>query len=447
VKKILLCTRLTADLNWGNGPSEKEIKEMVGSQNIREILDQMEKSLVFLEKNDLYYYSLSQKGLEAGFSGNELTDIMFRTLLESAFPKLREIVRKVPRVLFHLLCYHYRFPSHEHGLIHPLAEVKRHYSSIYSRLEDQQFFEFLFPHDIERDEYLIYDELLLNGLKDLGLIVPLELGVLEHILIRQFAPYRNQGKYYALNLDALEPFEALEKDFNMIDIEIILRTIKSFFPVLFKKEIGLADGHIDFLVESGKETIINTIIERLFSEGVAAPTIGNKRYKIKPDNSQKLLVYLRNLVRDDEFWYALLKGSVRPESPRGNFLVFVSYSTKDSELFRIPDMAKRLAYYEQIKDVLYWEEDAKEDIYQYMDENLRKCDIMLLFCSPNSDESEAVRNEWESAKKIGKPIIPVFMRKKYIPVLLNLRGVQYDPADFDKTIREIYERIMSRLVG
>jgi len=127
-------------------------------------------------------------------------------------------------------------------------------------------------------------------------------------------------------------------------------------------------------------------------------------------------------------------------------LVFVSYSTKDADIYKIRDLAENLTKYEKINDVLYWQEDMKDNIIKYMNDNLGKCDVMLLFCSPNALASEPVEKEWTAADIIGKPIIPVFNNPDHIPPLLKTRlGIQFDPFDFQKNINEIYNLILKKI--
>jgi len=96
-------------------------------------------------------------------------------------------------------------------------------------------------------------------------------------------------------------------------------------------------------------------------------------------------------------------------------LIFISYATVDSTLFQIPRLTKILISYPEIDEVLYWESDMHDDIYQYMDENLKLAKIILLFCSKSSLHSEAVKMEWRSALKLDKKIIPVFIEPDDIP--------------------------------
>lgn len=127
-------------------------------------------------------------------------------------------------------------------------------------------------------------------------------------------------------------------------------------------------------------------------------------------------------------------------------LVFVSYATKDAELFKIKEIAEILTSYEKIEDVLYWQEDMADNIIKYMSDNLANCDVMLLFCSPNALKSIPIEKEWTSADIMNKPIIPVFVKPDHIPPLLKSRlGVEFDTFDLQKTINEIYSLILKKI--
>jgi hypothetical protein len=129
-----------------------------------------------------------------------------------------------------------------------------------------------------------------------------------------------------------------------------------------------------------------------------------------------------------------------------NILIFVSYATKDADLFKIKEVANALTAHNDIKDVLYWQEDMKDNIIEYMDHNLGRCDIMLLFCSPNAIDSIPVKKEWTAADSMNLPIIPVFTNTKYIPPLLSSRlGTEFDPFDVQKNVEEIYKLIIKKL--
>jgi hypothetical protein len=127
-------------------------------------------------------------------------------------------------------------------------------------------------------------------------------------------------------------------------------------------------------------------------------------------------------------------------------LIFISYATVDSNFFQIPKLTRVLTSYPEIDQILYWESDMHDDIYRYMDSNLKRSKIVLLFCSKNSLYSEAVKMEWSSALKLNKRIIPVFLDPEHIPTLLTTKlGVQFKENDPFSSIEDIYNMILKKL--
>jgi len=129
-----------------------------------------------------------------------------------------------------------------------------------------------------------------------------------------------------------------------------------------------------------------------------------------------------------------------------NIKIFISYATVDSNYFRVSNIANLLTENPDIEKVFYWEEDLKDDIYEYMNQNLAKCDILLIFCSANANQSGPVQMEWQAALKIKKKIIPVFINESDIPPLLSTKlGVQFITNDIKKTADQIYQLILKKL--
>jgi hypothetical protein len=129
-------------------------------------------------------------------------------------------------------------------------------------------------------------------------------------------------------------------------------------------------------------------------------------------------------------------------------LVFISYATKDVDTFKVHDVAKKLTEFPEIENVLYWEEYMEDNIFEYMDENLSKCDVMILFCSEKALESVPVKKEWTAAEALGKPIIPVFYNPNHIPALLSSRlGIQFDFYDMEQNVRELRSLILKKVGG
>ena len=129
-----------------------------------------------------------------------------------------------------------------------------------------------------------------------------------------------------------------------------------------------------------------------------------------------------------------------------DFLVFVSYATIDSGFFEVSNISEKLKKYPRIGDILYWEEALKDDIYDFMNNNLEKCDVFLIFCSKHSKNSEPVQMEWKAALKLKKPIIPIFQTEDSIPALLSTKlGVHFNKEDISNTIEQVYNLILKKL--
>ncbi len=146
--------------------------------------------------------------------------------------------------------------------------------------------------------------------------------------------------------------------------------------------------------------------------------------------------------------YELNTSIVQESQQKEGLLIFVSYATKDTDLYKIPEIAHQLEAYKEIGEVLYWQEDMHDSIIEYMNDNLGRCDVVLLFCSPNALDSVPVKKEWMAAEDLKKPIIPIFVKPEHIPPLLSDRlGFEFDTFDFQKNIQEIYELILKKKQG
>jgi len=197
--------------------------------------------------------------------------------------------------------------------------------------------------------------------------------------------------------------------------------------VELKQKVVIANIYIFANFQDKQETAIEKEkIEEMFGEKTIGLSAVNKESKevmtsIIEDISSKI-----NLKKD--------------------FVVFVSYATVDSGHFEISKISEKLKKYPRIGDILYWEEALKDDIYDYMNDNLEKCDIFLIFCSDNSKNSEPVQMEWKAALKLKKLIIPVFQDEHNMPALLSTKlGVQFRKEDINDTIEQIYKLISKKL--
>ncbi|MFX1364555.1 MAG: toll/interleukin-1 receptor domain-containing protein [Promethearchaeota archaeon] len=136
---------------------------------------------------------------------------------------------------------------------------------------------------------------------------------------------------------------------------------------------------------------------------------------------------------------------IQKTEKKEGMLVFVSYATKDADLFNIAELARKLEVYNEIGEVLYWQEDMHDSIIEYMNDNLGRSDVVLLFCSPNALDSVPVKKEWMAAESLNKPIIPIFFKAEHIPPLLSDRlGIEFDNFNFQGNVQEIYELILKK---
>ncbi len=144
----------------------------------------------------------------------------------------------------------------------------------------------------------------------------------------------------------------------------------------------------------------------------------------------------------------MIKGTEVKQLPeiKESLQVFVSYVSKDGELFKVKEIAKSLTNYKKIERVLFYEDESYDNFIKFMNDNLGKCDVLLLFCSPNALNSEFVVKEWTAADANKIPIIPIFVKLDHIPPLLKSRlGVEFDTFDLQKTIDEIYIVILKKV--
>lgn len=127
-------------------------------------------------------------------------------------------------------------------------------------------------------------------------------------------------------------------------------------------------------------------------------------------------------------------------------IIFLSYASIDSKIYKIPEIAKRLRKLSEIDEVLFWEESVEDDIIDYMETNLFRCDIFILFCSQNALKSDPVGLEWKAALKKKKKIIPVFINEDDIPTLISPKlGIKFKINNLGYNIENIYKTIRKKL--
>jgi hypothetical protein len=175
--------------------------------------------------------------------------------------------------------------------------------------------------------------------------------------------------------------------------------------------------------------------------------IREKKIKQKKTPSDDELKFVSYLMKKPSSNQPLTEEAPLVKELNRNILVFASYSSKDSKIYKIQDIAEKLKAYQGIKDVLFYEGESIDNIIKYMNDNLGLCDAFLLFCSQNALSSVPVEKEWTAAEAMGVPIIPIFFDLKHVPPLLQSRlGVEFDFYNLDQTVKEIYSSIVKKCV-
>lgn len=126
--------------------------------------------------------------------------------------------------------------------------------------------------------------------------------------------------------------------------------------------------------------------------------------------------------------------------------IFISYTSKDRDTFRIPIIVNTLKSFSNIENVYFLEADAPSNIIQYMNDAISAADIILAFFSPTSRASKWNQFEWTSALQFNKVIIPIFINIEDIPLLLrSIRAIHFNQSNIDESINKIY-RIIAQLI-
>ena len=207
-------------------------------------------------------------------------------------------------------------------------------------------------------------------------------------------------------------------------------------------------GIFEGLIEPGIYTLFTRIIfesTAFFVYFALMPKKKKKRSNKTYRREKELIAFMKG-KSDNKISIQEVNSSSKKVS--SNIYVFISYATKDAEDFNIQEVAKNLSAYEEIEKVFYWQEDMEDNIIKFMNDNLGKCDVMILFCSENALNSIPVEKEWTAADALNKPIIPVFSDPRDIPPLLSSRlGIQYDFYDMERNVQELRNLILKKVGG
>ena len=129
-----------------------------------------------------------------------------------------------------------------------------------------------------------------------------------------------------------------------------------------------------------------------------------------------------------------------PEKPRG-INVYFSYSKQDVQTFKLDSLARSINQLPHVNKVFYRGRSYFGSIVMYMNENIPKSDVVLVFCSKGA--SRNVAEEARAATLQRKTVIPIYTDKNDVPVTLRTRrGVKYDPAHGINSEMAIRSKIM-----
>ena len=191
------------------------------------------------------------------------------------------------------------------------------------------------------------------------------------------------------------------------------------------------------IIYACKESNNRVLIEEAKLMEKALGDLGKFLETGKTDELNKALVNVERFSR-------IVKAAVTGTKPEFN--IFLSYSTDDTELFKIKEIASYLESHPDITKVYYWEKDSGQNIIEYMENNLEKSRVFILFCSQNSNESKSVKLERAAAIQMAQEdkmrILPVFMNPRDIPLLIKpFLGVEYQKEDFEIFLKKLSEEI------
>ena len=195
--------------------------------------------------------------------------------------------------------------------------------------------------------------------------------------------------------------------------------------------------------------LLTIILEENNWTNIFCEVFSNKQIiKEKFENlrNYKNRLYQGTLNSEDLDKYIILIQAIRTYFIKG-LNVFFSYSTSDTNYYRIAEIANRLENYSEIEKVFYWEEDSGENIVEYMEQTMQLSKAFVLFCSSNSLKSKAVGDEWQAAFQLRKKgtmkIIPVYENEAEIPLLLgHLLNVKFNRENIDGFVEKLYKEIM-----
>lgn len=127
--------------------------------------------------------------------------------------------------------------------------------------------------------------------------------------------------------------------------------------------------------------------------------------------------------------------------------IVLSYSSFDNEYFQIKQTGKALEKHSRISKIIYWEINGREYVRKFIEETLEIADVLVLFCSENSNRSEAMKTIWQTAFKLRDEglvkIVPVYENEYNIPsLLMPILNVKFTRDDLVGFIQNLYREIL-----
>jgi len=220
-------------------------------------------------------------------------------------------------------------------------------------------------------------------------------------------------------------------------------------------------SNVDYLCENLYKYICEIIKERINNREFLEAEKLKKKISIKlkellktpkfiefiASNKENIEKIIYRREGDDDVLYSFLTDLLEKHQKLEGNSAFFSYATEDTDFFKINKISEYLESYKDIKEAFYWEEDMRANAIKYMSDYIKNCDVFILFCSPNANESWLVEAEWSAAFQKRKPVIPVFVNEEFIPTILApLFGVQINDIENTKEItNNIHELIQKRM--
>ncbi|MBD3354171.1 MAG: TIR domain-containing protein [Candidatus Lokiarchaeota archaeon] len=125
--------------------------------------------------------------------------------------------------------------------------------------------------------------------------------------------------------------------------------------------------------------------------------------------------------------------------------IFFSHVMKDGPLFDIENLAAILEAKPEIDETILCEKADLDHIILFMEQSLKRTDVLVLFCTPNTQKSKYVELEWTATLDKGIPIVPFFADKNDIPTLVSpYEGVEYSPFKTETNGKNLYTIIKKK---